>query len=841
MKKNRKIYVVLQPHWDPWWNFKPEISEKMGVRNVRKALDIIKENPEFKYVIDQVYLWKLLKKNLPERIEEFKQGVKEGKIGLTCGGFVNPDFNLPSGESLIRQLAYCKSVWKEELGADCKTVGIMDSFGQSGQLPQIFSKLGLKYHTAKRGPSKDLPAVFVWEGVDGSQVIFDRQPLGHHGITQFPPFSIIPNRFEPSEKFEKIVRSSRLLSFLAFQVALNLPDLNLWIALKTSFWRFKSALNYLKKLYPTEDVYIPHGFGFDGAMPFEWIDYFCKEYSKTSKEEIRVCLPTDFFKAIEKSRDQLIVVKGELNGPTKPDGEAYGALPGTYSTRIRTKQICRKNERLLYLAELLETLKHLNGGEYRDFTPLWILKFRTDFHDGICGSLTDDNYRILRGDADSLRENCEKIIKENLGALSPEEAVFNPLPWQRKDLIERNKKLELVEAGPTGFSSIRASVPDGVLGFNAETKVLFTPFYKVEWQNNNLEIFKLIPRGSEKKVGSKITGEKFARFRLQNENGDAYFWDLSGEEWDEVESIRVIECNKFRATLEIKSQIRNLEIVQLIRFYSHTQRVDFETKLDNKEKNIRLQAHLPFVSDIRGTIREIPAGFIRDGESNGEKKWAELFDGKFSYYDNMKCVQNWIYLPSEASAKEGLAIFNDGLPEHEVVGNSCFITLLRCVGVVGREGKGIRGQFKPENVPWRAGGSHLIPLAQEQGEHEFRYGLCFCERKDAVRHAYEFLFPLIYCRGVANQKLMSFFSVSDRNVVPLAIKKAERKDGIVVRLFETEGEEKEVEMRLNSELGFKSAKLTDLMEEEISELPLKDGIVAVKFKPQEIITVLLEH
>ncbi len=841
-RKKMKIYVALQPHWDPWWSFAPEISEKMGVGNVRKALDIMRENPEFKYVIDQVYLWELLKKHFPERIDELKQRVKEGKIGLTCGGFVNPDLNLPSGESLIRQLAYCQRAWKEELGADCETVGIMDSFGQSGQLPQIFSKLGLKYHTAKRGPSKDLPAVFVWEGVDGSQIIFDRQPLGHHGITQFPPFSVIPNRFEPNEKFEKAVRSSKVLSFLAFQIAYHLPDISLWVAIKTSFWRFKSALNYLKKLYPENHIYIPHGFGFDGAMPFEWISYFCKAYSKLTKNEMKVCLPVDFFKAVEAFRDKLTVIKGELNGPTKLDGEAYGALPATASTRIRTKQICRENERLLYLAELLETMKYAIGGEYRDFTNLWILKFRTDFHDGICGSLTDDNHQILREDAVFLKEGCEKIIKENLEFLAPADSVFNPLPWPRKDLIEKKKKIELVEVRDAGFSPSRTVKPEGRLGFNAETCVLFTPFYKIEWSNNNLEINKLIPlsnRGADKKVGSRITGEKFARFRIQNESGDAYFWDLSGEEWDEVRSIRVIECNDFRATLEIKTKIRGLEISEHLCFYAHTSRIDFRVKLNNQEKDIRLQVHLPLVEDIRGAFREIPAGFLKDGESPGQATWKERLGEKYAYYDNMKCLQNWIFFDS---GEDGAAVFNDGLPEHEIIGSSCYITLLRCIGRVGTEGKGLLGKLKPENVPWRAGANHPIPLAQEQGEHEFRYGLCFCKREEVVRHAYEFLFPLIYCENGTAKEGVSLFSVSDKNVIPLAIKKAERKDAIVVRLLETGGREKEVEVKFNPGFGFKSVRITNLMEETTSEKPImEDGIVKIKFGAQEIITLLLER
>lgn len=834
-----KIYVVPQQHWDPSYTFGPEISEKMGVRNVRQALDIIRDNPEFKYVIGQVYLFDLFKKYYPERVDELKQRVKEGRIELACGGYVNPDFNLPSGESLIRQLSFCQKTWQEEFGKKPEVCWIQDSFGQSGQLPQIFKKLGIKYHTAKRGAKAGLPANFIWEGVDGSQIIFDRQPLGHHGIALFPPFSCIPNRENPDERLEKKLRPFFLPLAL---IALYLPDFTLWTAVKGSFWRFKSALKHLAKYYSDNEIFVPHGFGFDGALPVGYVTYLCKIYSKLSRNEMFIALPSDFFQKIEKNKDKLMVIKGELNGPHRRYGEASGALPGTYSTRIEVKQQARQAERLLYLAELLETMKYLAGGEYQDLTELWKLKFLCDFHDGICGSLTDDNYKILQEKSYKLRKDCQRIVSEDLELLSVSQSVFNPLPWSRKDLIERNKKVELVESGPMGFCQIKTLKPQGVFGFNLETKVLFTPFYKANFENNNLEIYELIPRdGGGKKTGRKITGEKFARFRLQQENGDAYFWDVLEEEWDEVKSIKVIECNNLRAILEIKSKVRGLEIAQQIYFYPHTPRIDFKVKLQNQEKNIRLQAHLPLVEKIEENIREIPAGFIKDDESPGQSKWKDVCGQKFAYYDNIKCAGNWVYFPLVSG---GAAIFNEGLPEHEIVGNSCYLTLLRCVGTVGIEGKGLK-KFRPDSVPWRAGSPHPIPLAQEQGEHEFRYAFCPCPKEDVVRRAYEFLFPLIFCDSKMidgdNKEKSCLFSVSDKNVIPLAVKRAERKEGIIIRLLETEGRDREVEIKFGSEINFKSVKITDLMEEKISDVVIDGGVVKLHFCPQEIITILLER
>ena len=844
MKKEKsilQIYVIPQQHWDPFWSFGPEISERMGVNNIRKALDIIRENPNFRYVIGQVYLWDLFKKHFPDRVEEVKQRVREGKIELGGGGYVNPDLNLPSGESLIRQFLYGKKVFREEFGVDPVCVWCMDSFGQSGQLPQIFFKLGFKYHTAKRGASKDLPAVFVWQGVDGSKIIFDRQPLGHHGIAVFPAFSLTPSRERPNEKLEKLAKP---IAFPLALIALYSPaEFFVWLANKGRVNSFHQALKFLAERYPNGKIFLPHGFSADGAMPFNWISYLSEVYSRLSGDKMIISLPSEFFKAIEK--ENLQIVKGELNGPTEKLGEAWGALPATASTRIEIKQTNRQIEKLLYVAELLESFKFLSTGKCDDLSALWRDKFLTDFHDNICGSLTDENYKLLRRKAISLKLHCQKIIRENLKLLAPGKSVFNPLPWPRKDLVRIDNELKLVQAEPIGFSPIKVSEMDK--GFDFDKRTLTTPFYKVSWENGELKIYQ-----DER----QITGKNFGRIRIQKEDGDAYFWNVSKEYWNRIESIQLIEIGK-RAILEIKSFWQNTTITQRIYFYLHTPRIDFRVKINNREKDIRLQTCLSFETDLSAValaeaenseiIREIPAGFVRDGDGDGQMSWKKLFGEKFAYYDDIKCVQNWLYLGSK---EKGVAIFNDGLPEHEIIKKGgCYLTLLRCVGRLATRGQGLR-KFRPENVPWSAGGTTAIPLAQEQGRYEFRYAVQPIEKENVVRAAYEFLFPLMVIEGADRTKPVTLFSISDKNVIPLTVKQAENGKALVIRLLETEGKDKEIEIKFNPDFHFKSAATANLMEEEIDQLNFenglpsealaKEGILNLRIKAQEIVTLILK-
>jgi alpha-mannosidase len=826
-----RIWVIPQQHWDPFWKYDVRISEEIGAYNVLKVLNILKEEKDFRYSIDQVYLIEIFKRKFPQRYEELKRRIKEGKIELVNGGYTNPDLNLPSGESLIRNIAYCQKRWKEEFGIEAKVLSMQDSFGQSGQIPQICCKMNLKYATSKRGASKDLEGVFVWEGVDGSRIIFDRQPLGHHGIFLFPTFSAIPNRIKPNEKFERIIRKNFILSRIFAWIAFNLPDLAIWTATKGKFFRFKSALKFLIERYPLGEIFIPYGFGMDGGRPFAWVvtlsRFYNKFYSK-GKDKMIIATPSQYFKVVEENKNFLKVIKGELNGPTEKIGEACGALPGTYSTRIDVKQRVRRLERFLYLTELLECLKFVKFKEAEDLIEFWKEKWLIDFHDSICGSLTDSNYLYLKKKNELALEKIEYLFNKNLNLLASKEgSIFNPLPYPRVDLVKIGNEEKLVQVENLGFNQVKeVELKKEPFYFNEKNSLLITPFYLVILKEKGLEIYSY-----QKSKIKKLTGEKFAKIRSQQENGDSYFWDLKGEEWAEIETVFLKEVTFNKATIEIRSNLRKNKIVELIHFYRHTPRVDFGIYVKNQEKNVRIQICLDFNLNIEEIEREIPAGFIKDGESTGQKTWKEVFGEKYAYYDNIKCVQNWLFLKIKSS-KKGIGIFNDGLPEHEIVSNKVFVTLLRCIGKLGIEGKGLN-KFTPKNsVPWRAGSPIPIPLAQLQGDFKFRLSFTLIERDEVAKACYEFLFPLIYTKGQQNEQI-SLFSLKDFTCLPLAIKVTDKKDGILIRLLETTSKNKKI--KIDPKFEFKSAYLVNLIEEKIKDL---DNL-EIEFKPQEIGTIVL--
>ena len=101
--------------------------------------------------------------------------MKEGRWELVGGMWVEPDLNMPDGESLVRQMLIGKRYFKENSASMCASAGIPDSFGYNWQLPQIYKKSGIDYFVTQKmawNDTNQLPfKLFWWQSPDGSRVL----------------------------------------------------------------------------------------------------------------------------------------------------------------------------------------------------------------------------------------------------------------------------------------------------------------------------------------------------------------------------------------------------------------------------------------------------------------------------------------------------------------------------------------------------------------------------------------------------------------------------------------------------------------------------------------------
>ncbi|MBW7461272.1 alpha-mannosidase, partial [Paenibacillus sepulcri] len=115
-----KLFMMGQSHLDIAWLWPIEETKRKIARTFSNQLALLDEYPEYRYMQSQPYLFQLAKELHPKLYGRIKQYVAEGRIIPEGGAWVEPDTNIPSGESLVRQFLYGKRFFREEFGAECE-------------------------------------------------------------------------------------------------------------------------------------------------------------------------------------------------------------------------------------------------------------------------------------------------------------------------------------------------------------------------------------------------------------------------------------------------------------------------------------------------------------------------------------------------------------------------------------------------------------------------------------------------------------------------------------------------------------------------------------------------
>ena len=180
-----KLYMIGNAHIDiPWlWPW-PE-AMAVGLSTFRSALDRMNESPDFKFTASSAILYEWAASADPGMMAEIRKRVAEGRWDVIGGWMVEPDVNIPNGESLIRQGLYGQRIFQQLTGHRAQIGSNPDSFGHTGTLPQILKLQGMRgYMFMRPGKGeKQLPAnVFWWQGADGTRLLTYRIPSSY-GLT----------------------------------------------------------------------------------------------------------------------------------------------------------------------------------------------------------------------------------------------------------------------------------------------------------------------------------------------------------------------------------------------------------------------------------------------------------------------------------------------------------------------------------------------------------------------------------------------------------------------------------------------------------------------------------
>lgn len=202
-----KVTAVGHAHLDLAWLWPIRESKRKAKRTFASAIYLLKNYPDFHFVIPQPQQLAWMKELDPKLYEELKAFAKEGRVEIVGGGWVENDTNVPCEESLVRQELYGQKFWKEEFGHYVRLRWLPDTFGYSACLPQVlrlsqqdyFMTIKISWSNRTLFPYH----TFHWEGIDGTDVIVHMPPEGTYN-SEARPQSLkgVKNSFREADQKE---------------------------------------------------------------------------------------------------------------------------------------------------------------------------------------------------------------------------------------------------------------------------------------------------------------------------------------------------------------------------------------------------------------------------------------------------------------------------------------------------------------------------------------------------------------------------------------------------------------------------------------------------------------
>ena len=175
--KNRTIHLICNSHLDPvWlWEWQEGLAEALSL--ARTVIDLCELDPAFVFNRNEAMYHRWIEEYDPALFRRIQRLVKTGQWHIMGGWFLQPDCNMPSGESFVRQILMGKRYFRKKFGVEVTTAVNLDPFGHTRGLVQILAKSGYDSYLFCRPFQDDCPlpaSEFVWIGYDGSEIMATR-------------------------------------------------------------------------------------------------------------------------------------------------------------------------------------------------------------------------------------------------------------------------------------------------------------------------------------------------------------------------------------------------------------------------------------------------------------------------------------------------------------------------------------------------------------------------------------------------------------------------------------------------------------------------------------------
>lgn len=776
------VHMIGNAHVDHAWLWRwPEARDEV-LATCRSALDLMKESPGFIFCFSSAISYRWIEEGDPTMFEEIRQRVAEGRWHIVGGWWVEPDCNIPCGESFVRQVLYGKRYFRQTFDVDVAVGYNVDSFGHAGTLPQILAKAGQPYYVFFRpDPDHEVQlesSVFWWESADGSRVLACRPPL-HYNTG--------PEDIEG----------------------------RIWAA-------------YLKTHPLLCDVMCFYGVGNHGGGPtLANLAAIKRLAAWEHAPRVIFSTPDCFFQAAEARSAEIPVRRHDLQ---------YHAR-GCYTAESEVKRHNRRAENLLLTAERLCTLSTaLFGQAYprQALTSAWHHVLFNQFHDILAGSSIPEVYndaRAMYGETYRLAgralDQALKAIAAHIDTRGPGQPLilFNPLAWPRRSPVEvalfwegpaeslrltddrgHQVALQVLESTGRDSSACLRAV------FIADLPALGYRVYHLSFAGQ----LEAMAAAGQRPLAASPTALENAWWRLELDPQMGHLTRLYDKQrhvevlvgpgnvpvvlhdpsdtWshgvdafrDEVGRFRstkveLVESGPVRAVLRVHSSFGRSTVQQDTILYRDLEAIDFRMLIDWHEHNRMLKLSFPCNIASPTATYEVPYGHIVRPPNGNEEPGQQWID-----------VTGVAWDASGAPQPYGVGLINDCKYGFDVLGPAMYRFDEPVVDIRLSVLRSPMYAYHEAPLPWGPG---ITNVWIDQGEQTLAYGLVphpgRWQDSGLVRRAYELNNPPIVLREPVHPGDLApahaFAEVEPANVVLTTLKCAEDCDDLILRCYEAAG------------------------------------------------------
>ena len=355
------LHMIGNSHIDPVWFWPKEEGMQEVVATFASALDRLEEYPQVYFTCTSAAYVDFIAQARPELLPRLQKAVREGRMEITGGWWVEPDCHMPCGESLVRQGLYGQRTFMKLLGVKARIGSNVDSFGHDGALPMILRGCGMDRYMFMRPSFTRYPRAFIeprtplvrWRSSDGSEVTALSLPA------------------EYTCWFESSLRENIQLTLQGMG---DMPEMACF-----------------------------YGVGNHGGGPTKAnIESAMRLQAEFPEAELRFSTLGAYFDGADAAKAPLLT------------GNLEFLNPGCYGVDHRLKQSMRRAEQALLRSERLSALASLRLGESESadtFARLWKRLLFCQFHDTLCGTAIREGRDNAQADMDGVTVEAEAIAQ----------------------------------------------------------------------------------------------------------------------------------------------------------------------------------------------------------------------------------------------------------------------------------------------------------------------------------------------------------------------------------------------------------------------------------------------